>query len=370
MDLSQALLFSDGLATLLGLKCHFATGAKRSVNVVYCIVGLTFKILVSVLCLRGVLQHLFSDGLNVTNMVLLASYKFTSVLLFLGVIFFHLKKHAAFVNIYHSLSNEAINLGCFQALFAFLKFYSACVGIIAAIVIWGLFWFQATQLSFGYSIDLAHSALTFYACVYFELKFALVAKTTEFLFKEINLNICAAKNSPKWVAEVFPALRKTHKNLYAATEEANSTFQLLLMLTEILQFQVMIYSGYIFIIDCWDLEDKFTKLKIKILIASAAYWIAIISNYIHLVSACSNSLSTAQETASKLLRVEVETTNDVIREEAALFRTQILHYKHFTFNIFGLVCINKAYVFMVFGALTTYLATLVQFHLLASQFAE
>ncbi|CAB3363997.1 Hypothetical predicted protein [Cloeon dipterum] len=137
--------------------------------------------------------------------------------------------------------------------------------------------------------------------------------------------------------DAYPCLRMVHADIFHLIRDTNKFFGPLLILTQMLQFQVLLYSGYVFVIACFDLEDAFAK---------------------------------AQETVSKLLSVETDTSNVWVREEAALFREQLLHYRTFTFNISGLCTINNAYIFIVFGALATYLATLLQFHLLALQFKQ
>jgi len=292
MGLSTAMTFFEAPATLLGLNCVFRKGATHTANQVYCVIGLSLKILVSAQCLYLVLEEVVESKphVNVTNILLLAFYKGVSIFLFLSVIYFHLCKHQGYCKIISTLSEEAKNIGCYEELYLWLRKYSAIAGAAAFGVIFCMFLVQFTQVNIGPKIHVAHSAVTAFTCVYFEMKFAILAKASKFIFKRINVIIIQAEYNPRKAAKI-PSLRKTHDALYFLVEEASANFQCIFIFSTMLQFQVALYASYISCINIWDLEDTFLKIKIQLLLISAIWVFAIVANYIHLTSNCAANLA-------------------------------------------------------------------------------
>ena len=299
MGLLRALRVFETPASLLGLNCIFAIGPKHSANVVYCVCGLGLKIAVSILCLRTVVIEMVEATprhLNIINMLLLADYKFFSILLFLSVIYFHVRKDEDYRKIFATLSEVAGENYCYDELFSCLRRNSKIAGALAFGTIFCMFLLQVTQDGLGDKLDVAHSAVTAFTCMYFEIKFSVVAKATLFVLKRVNAGVQVAAWAPNRSAELFPQLRASHEKLYQLVEDSSQTFQCVLIFAAILQFQVALYSSYVACINVWELEASFMQFKIKLMLITSIWVLAIVVNYVHLTSTCSATLAEVNST--------------------------------------------------------------------------
>lgn len=292
MGLLRALSVFEIPASLLGLNCIFASGAKHSANLVYCVCGLGVKIIISVLCLRSVVLELAAAAprhLNSINMLLLASYKFFSILLFFSVIYFHVCKDEGYRKIFATLAQVARSSDCYDELYSCLRRKSMIAGLLSFSMIFSMFLIQVTQVGLGPKLDVAHSAVTAFTSMYFEIKFSVAAKATLFMLKRVNSEVEVAA----WAQRrgVFPYLRASHEKLYQLVDDSSQTFQCVLIFSAILQFQVALYSSYVACINVWELEATFMQMKIKLMLITSVWVLAIVTNYAHLTSTCSATLA-------------------------------------------------------------------------------
>jgi hypothetical protein len=243
--------------------------------------------------------------LNIINMLLLASYKFFSILLYLSVFYFHVRKDDDCRKIFATLAKVARTSDCYDELFSCLRRNSTIAGALAFGTIFSMFLLQVTQDGLGYKLDVAHSAVTAFTCMYFEIKFSIVAKATLFMLKRINSGVQVAAWAPYRSAELFTYLRASHEKLYQLVEDASQTFQCVLIFAAILQFQVALYSSYVACINMWELEATFMQFKIKLMLITSIWVLAIVVNYVHLTSACSATLAevTPQLLVARIMRL-------------------------------------------------------------------
>ncbi|CAB3372052.1 Hypothetical predicted protein [Cloeon dipterum] len=185
----------------------------------------------------------------------------------------------------------------------------------------------------------------------------VVTNATRFLFCQLIIKI----EEPVCTPKTLRTFRTSFRKLCLIICRTNEYFQLVLLTTFTISFYNLLSAFYFMAILTFDLEEGFSETKFQMIVGCCIWGSLSLAQFFHLCLSCERTTKEGDKVKGLLLKIEQDQRQES-KEEAKLFREEMLHLSC-SYNVCDIFKIDRGIVFTICGAVLTYAATTLQFHL-------